>query len=64
MSNDTEEASARWQEGHNHDKIKSHTLQVSDPQTGHLQSLLEIMQRKVCPSIELPIRKAVYKGNS
>ena len=34
MSNDTEEASARWQEGHNHDKIKSHTLQVSDPQTG------------------------------
>ena len=34
MSNDTEEASARWQEGHDHDKIKSHTLQVSDPQTG------------------------------
>ena len=29
-----EEAAARWQEGHNHEKIKSHTLQVHDPQTG------------------------------
>ena len=28
------EAVARWQEGHNLDKIKSHTGSVGDPQTG------------------------------
>ena len=33
-SKDKEEAAARQQEGHNHDKIKSHTHQVGDPQTG------------------------------
>ena len=28
------EAAARWEEGHNLDKIKSHTGSVGDPQTG------------------------------
>ena len=32
-SKDKEEATARQQEGHNHDKIKSHTHWVGDPQT-------------------------------
>ena len=31
---DKEDAAERWQEGCNPDKIKSHTHQVSDPQTG------------------------------
>ena len=33
-SKDKEEATVRQQEGHNHDKIKSQTYWVSDPQTG------------------------------
>ena len=28
------EAAMRWQEGHQHDKIKSHTYQVGKPQSG------------------------------
>ena len=31
---DKEETAARWLEGHNHNKVKSHTHQVCDPQTG------------------------------
>ena len=34
MSKDKEEATLRSREGHNHNKIKSHTCQVGDPQTG------------------------------
>ena len=34
MFKDKEETAARWLEGHNHNKIKSHTHQVGDPQTG------------------------------
>ena len=30
----TGKATMRWQEGHNHDKIKSHTCWVGTPQTG------------------------------
>ena len=33
MSKD-KEIEARWLEGHNHNKIKSHTHRVGDPQTG------------------------------
>jgi len=33
-SRNKEEAAERWQEGHNPGKIKSHTCQVGDPQTG------------------------------
>ena len=31
---DKEEATARWQEGHNHNKIKSYTRRVGESQTG------------------------------
>jgi len=31
---DKEEAEMRWEEGCNHDKIKSHTCHMDDPQTG------------------------------
>ena len=34
MSKDKGEAAKRWQEGYNHVKIKSHTSQVGDSQTG------------------------------
>ena len=37
MSKDKGEAAARRQEGRNHDKIKSHTCWVGDPQTGDPQ---------------------------
>ena len=34
MTKDKEEAAAKLWEGHNHDKIKSYTHWVDDPQTG------------------------------
>ena len=38
----------RLQEGHNHDKIKSHTHQVGDPQTGEQK-----YQRNSCAVVKV-----------
>ena len=45
MSSYKGEATVKQQEGHSHDKSKTHTLQVVDPQTG------EQRHRRSCPTV-------------
>ena len=44
MSRDKEEAAERQQEGHNHDKIKSHSRKVGDPQNNTKEVLPTVVK--------------------
>ena len=47
MSKNKVEAAVRQEEGHNHDKFKSHSRQVGDPQIGK-----KIYTKEVLPLLE------------
>ena len=54
MSKDKKEAKERWEERHNHHKIKSHTRQIGDPQ--NWRTIIPKKFYNCCEGSELHVR--------